>query len=708
MKKFIALVLSFALCFTLAVPTYAANESNTMGITFSATLDQATLAKSDTEQTVVLTVVSSAAVETSSISYTANIPEGLTLTSLEGDGTNVTGATTNLENAQFSWSASGGVAISVSTIAKVTVKVPAGTEAGTYEIGVSGIQLSKDSGMTIIEDGASAAATLTITDGSTEVTDSYTVEVENSSNDLVAVGGSVALNVNVNNAFNSTKMTLSYDTNYLTFVNGAVASNQTMGDSDQAVSITGNNGVITIIDYGTAFAAGNAYTLNFTAAAATTGTDVGITYAGLSTAEEAKDSDLTAATSLEKVSVPVGYTVTVPAATNDYSFTASASAVVPGGSVNITVNNPYYDYVLSATGGTLTSTTTGWTVSNVTGNVTVSVTSATPKKFDVTVKTVDEDGNAIDGFDDVVTTDGATYGTAYSYTLPDDTAASTTAGVQYTLKSITVSGTNATYTTSNRTYTIAGENVTGDIVVTIIKQDLDPNAFTVSMEGETSAATLEPTQVAKNGTAKLTLTNKETGYTYTVTATMGGSSVTPAQSGDEYTVSNVTGNVVFTVSKSLDTSVVTVTQYVQLDNAVMWLVKVGSAQITDKTYTYTASEGATAEKFFWSSKYGTYCFLVVTDTNTDADTVKTNVASKIGLTNATAVAISYNGNVNLTTDSTDTAVIDVNDAQLVWNMYSAVYSDTGTVSIQKFLEADMDTAVGLSTGDAAAVVALIQ
>lgn len=552
-------------------------------------------------------------------------------------------------------------------------------------------------------------ATVSVTNGSSgeDSTSGYTVEVANSSSDLVAVNGNIALNVNVNNTFNSAKITLSYDTSYLTFVNGTVASNQTMGEKDQAVSITGSNGVITIIDYGTAFTSGTAYTLNFTAAAATTGSDVKVTYAGLSTEEKAAVEDLTVATSLGTVSVPVGYTVSVPTATDDYTFTASANTVVPGGSVDITVNNPYYDYVLTATGGTLSATESGWTVSNVTGNVEVSVTSATPKSFNVTVKTVDKDGNAIDGIDDVVTTNGATYGTSYSYTLPNNVEVVGGVGTQYTLSSITVGGNSATYTSSGRTYTIQGANVTGDIVVTVTKQDLDPNAFTVSVEGETSAGTLEATQVDKNGTAKLTLNNKEAGYTYTVTATMGGSPVTPTQSDDVYTVSGVTGNVVFSISKTLDTTSLSVSQYVQLDGTVMWLVKIngnGTEQISGKTYTYDGNN------MFWSSKYEAYCYLIVeaTDPYNNADeSAKAAFTAKFGMTDTAAVAINYNGNVNLTTND-GTAVIDVNDAQLVWNMYSAVYSGIDTnVTVQKFLEADMDSTVGLSTNDAAEVVKLI-
>ena len=57
--------------------------------------------------------------------------------------------------------------------------------------------------------------------------------------------------------------------------------------------------------------------------------------------------------------------------------------------------------------------------------------------------------------------------------------------------------------------------------------------------------------------------------------------------------------------------------------------------------------------------------------------------------------------MNLTTRT------DINDVQLVWNMYNARYSDFQTVSIQKLLEADMNADGKVDTADAAAITALL-
>lgn len=51
--------------------------------------------------------------------------------------------------------------------------------------------------------------------------------------------------------------------------------------------------------------------------------------------------------------------------------------------------------------------------------------------------------------------------------------------------------------------------------------------------------------------------------------------------------------------------------------------------------------------------------------------------------------------------------MDINDAQLVWNMYNAKYEDFTSVNIRKFLEADMNGDKTLDTKDAAAIVGII-
>lgn len=216
-------------------------------------------------------------------------------------------------------------------------------------------------------------------------------------------------------------------------------------------------------------------------------------------------------------------------------------------------------------------------------------------------------------------------------------------------------------------------------------------------------------EVAKKSTVTLTLT-KEPGHIYKVKQTVGTTTTTleVAENGS-FNVFVGDDPVTIKVSKTLDTSTLAVSHYVTLDGTNMWLVKIGNAKIDDYTYTYKADENTEAKNLFWSSQYNAYCYLVIDEENPYGDNVsaedKAAFAAKFGLTNTDAIAISYSGNINGTTKD-NAAVIDVNDAQLVWNMYSVVYNSfSNDVTIQKFLEADMNASGTVDSTDAQAVVA---
>ena len=72
--------------------------------------------------------------------------------------------------------------------------------------------------------------------------------------------------------------------------------------------------------------------------------------------------------------------------------------------------------------------------------------------------------------------------------------------------------------------------------------------------------------------------------------------------------------------------------------------------------------------------------------------------AKIELTNGTAEELAPTADVN----TTDT--VDINDAQLVYDLYNAKYADFEHVSMQKFLAADQNADGVLTVQDASAVV----
>ena len=102
---------------------------------------------------------------------------------------------------------------------------------------------------------------------------------------------------------------------------------------------------------------------------------------------------------------------------------------------------------------------------------------------------------------------------------------------------------------------------------------------------------------------------------------------------------------------------------------------------------------------FWSDEYQAYAWLVVSGESQDQ--VKAEAASKVTVETAEKKSIEYTGDVN------ETKLIDINDAQLVYNMYNAMYKNFDTVAIEKFLKADMDGNKTVNVNDARAVVAKI-
>lgn len=558
----------------------------------------------------------------------------------------------------------------------------------------------------------------TVVDPNADYTASVTTSTSTVNNDGTASNVTVNVDVGGNSSsFNSAEIKLSYDANYLTFANGSAA--QTMAEGDQDVTITGANGVITIRDYGTAFETGKtAYTLTFTTVKGGN-TNVGLTSAGFSTQTDAETEDLTYVTSTNTVAITINHKVTISdgtTTTTDYvTPNAAYEYSIPGYNAN---NN--YEVTVKMDGSDISNTAYAdgkVNISSVTGAVEISYT-VTPKNYNITWSDSES----------VITNKSheasVPYGTNVTFDVPANQDASTIDGWTYNVKvtldddddddtnNTVIETTSAAATSGDGlTYTIDGTKITGDITVTVTKEVVPANSVIVTVNGD-SGLTLQdsegntltsPATVAKGSDVVLVLT-PEAGYSYEVK--VGDQVVTLTD--NKYTIENIEESVTVTVTKTLDTTSLTVSQYVQLDGKTMWLVKIGSAQISNKTYTYTAAEGEAAQNFFWSSQYGTYCFLLITDTNTDADTVKGNIADKLGLTDTAATAISYNGNVNLTKDADNADVIDVNDAQLVWNMYSAVYSAfTENVTVQKFLEADMDNSGTLTTADAAAVVGKI-
>lgn len=351
----------------------------------------------------------------------------------------------------------------------------------------------------------------------------------------------------------------------------------------------------------------------------------------------------------------------------------------------------HYTYTVSATmGGKDTAVTDNgdgtYTIANVTGDVVITG-SRKAVAYPVAVNGT--------GKDDAAAAASATYGEDYRFTVNADpnydyTFEMTIGGVK---KELTVqkSGENA-YQCS-----IAGADITGSIVITINKTKKTPATtailFTGSGSGDVAGGV---TQQAKTGEAFTFTINKKDGYTYTVTARQNDSAITVKDNGNgTYTIDKqyVNGtDITVEVGKSANRTV-EVSEYVKLNGKSMFLVTVSGPVSDGNVMTYGG------EAMFWSEKYSAYAYLVISDKQLGA--VKEAAAGLISEKAGVKAEIRYDGDIN------GTGRVDVNDAQLVWNMYNAKYAAFGTTTMEMFLRADMNGSKTLNVDDAAAIINLI-
>lgn len=672
-KKVCAVLLSLAMCGNLLLPAQAANESNVFGITFDAVLDTPSITTSSENQTVVMRVNASEGALLEGIGGEIYWDEGLELVSITNDDPRIdfTGSI-NLENGRIAWDGTDNLdqLENVTNIAVATFLVPANTPAGTYNVGLRDLELCQNYG-DIWENAASVQATLTITDD-VEV-DGYTAGLV-CPQSAVRVGDSVEFCVGVShpedNVFAAGEICLKYDSSKLSF-------NESGSDLGEA-RVQDSDGTLTLEDYGADKALGNSvYTLCFDAI------QEGIAEVSLSSAafvnkENAVKSDLLEAElSPSMISVTVdkkAYTVSLPAIFTgaqiaedgeDYTFAQADSKNYTYGTVTATMNGspvPVTDNI----DGT-------YTIAQVRGNLVISG-SRVEKVYDVEFV-----GNAAQ--DIVGAETKATYNKDYSFTMPSED------GWAYSLEKVTIGGVPYTgYRVENLVYTISGVAIQGDIVITVNKVATKTG---VTVEGDGAGAAFGYDPVANVGEDYTLTLTPEAGYFYTVSATMSGEPVEVIDNQDNsYTVQKVNGPLVFVVDRTVIVEGVSFDEYLTLDGSVMWLIKNEISLPEDKVPTYDGNN------MLWSEQYQCYCYLVIAPTLTQEE-----VNAKIGLKDSSPVSVDYGMDVN------KTGLVDASDAQLVYNMYNAVYHDFDTdITVEKCLCADITGDGKVNVQDATAII----
>ena len=507
----------------------------------------------------------------------------------------------------------------------------------------------------------------------------YTVSL--GENKTVASGQIVEIPVTIGNTagettYNAFDMKFSYDNTVLKL---DMEKTNTEGYRVYPMSST-----VRVQRYGKAAELGQALTLRFIAVGQGSG-EVKVMSACVDTNANAIEFDAPDAIVLnDTTTITVsGYTVDL---SDDFKRTdAEGSVIKADGTLTFVPKDPNYDYTVTVTVGGVEATPTigedgTYTVPNVNGNVVVK-SEKTPKSFNVTLG------------DNTTGAATATYMKDYTFKLtPED-------GYTYNM-AVTIGGKDYTGFAAQAnddgttTYTIPGADVTGDIVINSNKTEKQPETFTVKFEG-TGAGDAKGESTVQEKTDYTFTVDKKANFEYTITATMGGKDVTVTEGeNNTYTIANVTGELVITIEKeSTLTMEVAVSEYVQLDDKTVFLVTVTGTPEEGKAFAYGE------DVMYKTTAYGenVYSWLVIVNKGETFD--KATAAAKITQASATAEEVTQSYDVN------ETNLVDINDAQLTYDIYSGKYTDFEKVSVRKFLRADVTSDKVVNSADAVAVIA---
>lgn len=531
----------------------------------------------------------------------------------------------------------------------------------------------------------------------------------------VAAGQQVRIPVTVASSeknitgFNAYDMTFTYDPEALTL--------NTTSDSAANLTVEDNNGTVRVRRYGDTVTLGEALALEFTANKATSST-VTLTAAKFDLDANSINFDApeTTITDADTVVDANNFTVTLP---DEFTSDAETRLVPSGGSFTFKPVDSHYTYTFTVKmGDTVTESLTfgaddTYTIENISGNVEVTYTGKTPKQYDV--KYIIYNDTELEK-DVTKGPETVTYLNDYSFGITPR------AGYSYHVVYEVDNGDKFVHTviavpTANDdgtlTYTVPGREIVGDVKIWISANTESGIPVVFTGNGAEDTASGNAGSMGKNMPYYFTLNERES-CDYTVTAyyqplntptaskrpatvrSLGnGKYVVEAVNYNDYLYrySNWWNLVVKVEKVSHSAEEVSVSTYLELNDKTMMLITVKGTPEGGKAFTY---DGNTMYKV---NAYGTdqYAWLVIVD---KGQTMTQEEA-------AAKVAISAADNVVTITPSFDvnmTGKADVNDAQLVYDMYNGTYSDFTQVSVEKFLRADVNATKAVDHTDAVAIV----
>lgn len=514
--------------------------------------------------------------------------------------------------------------------------------------------------------------------------------------------------------FNAYDMTFTYDPAALTL--------NTTSDSAANLTVEDNNGTVRIRRYGAAVALGEALALEFTANKATSST-VTLTAAKFDLDANSINFDAPAATitdadttvkALWNVSLPDGFV----------SAAADGSTLVENGAdFTFKAVDPHYEYTLRITtnGQTQEVTVKGgsYTIENVTDNVQVTMVSKVGRTY--TLKFI---GSGVDAGLVTPTTATVQYPNDYDFTVKfPGTGYKTTVKFAPSDNKFDVerleNGDYAYKLLGN--YLVGDEN--GEITVTVEKvENTAKKDIIVAGSGSEafSADNALTFYAGENYTFKLDKNEQYYDYELVVWYTDSSNHTvrpTPKDNGDgTYTIVNMPNAdmhiTIHKMAKALDPDAVDVVKYLELDNKTMYMVTVwgelshtnlGSTNTTYIAYTY--DDNLMYDTSYYTAPNGTKgasSWLVIVDKGEEF--TKEEALKHLKLVESTqeqnkSISLVYFG-IDPNVNGSKGGQLDINDVQLVYDMYNGLYENFEQVSVKKFLLADQTLDRQLNSADA--------
>lgn len=530
--------------------------------------------------------------------------------------------------------------------------------------------------------------------------------------------------------FNAYDMTFTYDPAALTL--------NTTSDSAANLTVEDNNGTVRVRRYGAAVALGEALALEFTANKATSST-VTLTSAKFDLDANSINFDAPAATitdadtavkALWNVSLPDGFA----------SAAADGSTLVENGA-DFTFNaaDKHYDYTLNITTNGETKqvkmTTGSYTIQNVTDNVEVTVAENGKVGKTYTIKYVVEDNTTDEAEKKATVADLVEYtGTTVQYPANYNFTVKFPGTSFKTLVSFTPDkNTSQSERQENGdfVYTLLGESLTGDenneITVTV-KKMANTALNRIIVEGNGAEAFDKDNETTfyagENYTYKLNLSEAYYDYTigvwYFTKAASGTTTLvnlTPKQNEDgTYTIVNMPAyDVTIRITKTpkaVDPNAVDVSKYLELNDKTVYIVTVyGNTTITSggvitQQNGYSYDGNLMYNTFYYKDEHGdnghSYLIMVNKGETLDRNAVVAKLKFVENLDNDQVKSIDMSGAVigSMASDVNGSGTTDVNDLQLIYDLYNGVYDSFDQASMKKFLLADRTKDRTLDSQDA--------